>query len=99
MSINRREFFKIVGFGAVMGLSGATVAAAVKKEVEATGPYMTDPKGLAAKRWAMSVDMSKFKSDADVQKCIDACHQIHNVPDIGNTKERSEEHTSELQSR
>jgi Fe-S-cluster-containing dehydrogenase component len=82
MSINRREFFKIAGFAAFLGLGGGTVAASVRKEVESSGPYVPDPKGLKAKRWAMAVDMSKFQSDADIQKCIDACHQVHNVPEV-----------------
>ncbi|MGO9378848.1 MAG: sulfate reduction electron transfer complex DsrMKJOP subunit DsrO [Dissulfurispiraceae bacterium] len=90
MSINRREFFKIAGFAAALGLGGATVATAVKKEVESSGPYIADPKGLIAKRWAMAVDMSKFKSDADIQKCIDACHQIHNVPEADPSHPKQE---------
>jgi molybdopterin-containing oxidoreductase family iron-sulfur binding subunit len=37
---------------------------------------------LLAKRWAMVVDMSKFKTEEDFTKTIAACHSIHNVPDF-----------------
>ena len=39
---------------------------------------------LIAKRWAMVVDMSKFKTEDDFKKVIDACHLTHNVPDFRN---------------
>ena len=39
---------------------------------------------LLAKRWAMVVDMSKFKTDEEIKKSIDACHLTHNVPDFRN---------------
>ncbi|NTW66363.1 MAG: 4Fe-4S dicluster domain-containing protein, partial [Nitrospirae bacterium] len=39
---------------------------------------------LTAKRWAMVVDMSKFKTDEDYKKVISACHTTHNVPDFRN---------------
>ncbi|HMK59779.1 MAG TPA: 4Fe-4S dicluster domain-containing protein [Dissulfurispiraceae bacterium] len=81
MGVNRREFLKFVSMSTLLGLGGTTVAASVKKELEASGPYIPDPKGINAKRWAMAVDMRKFKSDEDIQKCIDACHQVHNVPE------------------
>jgi molybdopterin-containing oxidoreductase family iron-sulfur binding subunit len=48
---------------------------------------MPDPKGLVAKRWAMVVDISRFKTEEDYKRCIEACHRIHNVPDVGNLKE------------
>jgi len=44
------------------------------------------PEALKAKRWAMVVDMSKFKSDADLKRVIASCHRAHNVPDIGDPK-------------
>jgi molybdopterin-containing oxidoreductase family iron-sulfur binding subunit len=34
----------------------------------------------------MVIDMKKFKTASDYQKCIDACHSIHNVPDIPDPK-------------
>lgn len=82
MGINRRDFLKITGFGALLGLSGATVAAAVKHEAEPTGPYIPDPRALTAKRWGMAVDMAKFQSEELVQKCINACNQVHNIPEV-----------------
>ena len=42
---------------------------------------------FAGKRWAMVVDMKKCKSDEECRDCIKACHQVHNVPDLGNEKD------------
>jgi Fe-S-cluster-containing dehydrogenase component len=48
---------------------------------------LPDPKALTAKRWAMVVDVSKLKTEDDYKKITDACHRVHNVPDLGNPKD------------
>ncbi|NTV43334.1 MAG: 4Fe-4S dicluster domain-containing protein, partial [Syntrophobacteraceae bacterium] len=53
-------------------------------------PKFTDnPDALKAKRWAMVVDAKKCweKGKEGCKDCLDVCHKIHNVPDIGNIKE------------
>ncbi|MFN3396464.1 MAG: sulfate reduction electron transfer complex DsrMKJOP subunit DsrO, partial [Thermodesulfovibrionales bacterium] len=45
------------------------------------------PEALKAKRWAMVIDMRKFKTEEDYKRVIEACHSVHNVPDFGNPKE------------
>ena len=42
---------------------------------------------LIAKRWAMVVDMSKFKTEEDRAKVIQACHSVHNVPNFPDKKD------------
>ncbi len=81
MSMDRRRFLRIAGISSVLGAGGFSLANTVKSRVEAS---QTKPasSALTAKRWAMVVDMSKFTSEADYQKCIDACHLSHNVPHI-----------------
>lgn len=86
MSINRREFLKIAGISTMLGLGGAAAVQSVRNCVEAS-QVMPNPEGLKAKRWGMVVDMSKFKTDEDYQRCIDACNKAHNVPSIAFPRE------------
>lgn len=81
MSMNRREFLKITGISTIFGLGGISAVSGLKNLVEAQ-QVMPSPEALKAKRWAMVVDMSKFKTEEDYQRCINACHQVHNVPNI-----------------
>ncbi len=86
MSMDRRKFLKIAGISSILGF-GASVASASRTywQKELTSPQVEEsPDALHAKRWAMVVDMSKFKSVEDMQKVIDACHHTHNVPDFRN---------------
>jgi Fe-S-cluster-containing dehydrogenase component len=86
MSMDRRQFLKIAGISSVLGL-GATAASATHNIwTKSLSPEQVDKNkdALIAKRWAMVVDMSKFKSEEDFKKVIDACHLTHNVPDFRN---------------
>jgi len=86
MSIDRREFLKIAGLTSLIGVGGVTLSQGLKKVVEAS-QVKPNLEALTAKRWAIVVDMSKFKTKEDYQRCIDACHKIHNVPEIPNPKQ------------
>lgn len=86
MSIDRREFLKIAGITSLLGLGGVTASQGLKEIVEAS-QVRPNPEALTAKRWAIVVDMSKFKTKEDYQRCIDACHKVHNVPLINNPKQ------------
>lgn len=97
MSIDRREFIKLAGISTIVGVgSVAAVGKMMANAQDVVGeampgtqaplePDMLHP--LTAKRWGFVIDVSKFKSDEDYQKCIDVCHRIHNVPDFGNSKD------------
>ncbi|MDP3296591.1 MAG: 4Fe-4S dicluster domain-containing protein [Thermodesulfovibrionia bacterium] len=87
MSINRREFLKLAGFSTVMGLTGSSVVDELLKTKAEASQVLVDEKALSAKRWAMVIDTSKFKTEEDYKSVIQACHSIHNVPDIGNPKD------------
>jgi Fe-S-cluster-containing dehydrogenase component len=86
MSMDRRRFLKIAGISSILGLGASVVSAAQPSLLPGLDPEQVDKntEALTAKRWAMVVDMSKFKTDADIKKVIDACHQVHNVPDFRN---------------
>ncbi len=81
MSINRREFLKIAGISTILGIGGVSAVKSLRNRVEAS-QVSPNPEALTAKRWAMVVDMSKFKTEEDYQRCINACHLSHNVPHI-----------------
>ena len=87
MSINRRQFLKIAGISTLLGLGGATVLNGLSRNDLEASQILTDPKALKAKRWGFVIDVNKFKTEEDYQRCIDVCHSIHNVPNIGNPKE------------
>lgn len=77
--MDRRKFLKIAGISSLLGFGGFSVSNIARNTLEAS-QIKKDPAALTAKRWALVVDMSKFKSPEDYQKCIDACHRSHNVP-------------------
>ncbi|KUO69749.1 MAG: 4Fe-4S ferredoxin [Desulfosporosinus sp. BRH_c37] len=88
MSINRRQFLRRAGIVTALGLGGSFVITGFRgKKVDAASEYVSSKKGLVAKHWAMVVDMSKFKTEADFKRVIEACDKIHNIPDIGNPKD------------
>ena len=90
MRSNRREFLKIAGVSALTLLVPAVLppvraagnpSAPVAAARQASSPLQP----LTAGRWALAVDLSKCS--ADCTDCIAACHQAHNVPEIGNPKD------------
>lgn len=87
MGIKRRDFLKIAGFSALAGIGGASGLTLFNNGVLEASQYIDDPKGLKGKRWALAINMQKFKTLEDYQKVMAACHTIHNVPDIKNPKD------------
>ncbi len=82
MGVDRREFIKIAGLSTLLGLGGKTAFELLAPgELEARVVPLTQ-----GKTWGMVVDMHKM-DDALIDKCIQACHRHHNVPNIGNPKE------------
>ena len=49
-----------------------TILCAARKLVSAVTPT----------RWGMAIDVAKCAEDDGCRKCIDACHRLHNVPNI-----------------
>ena len=88
MNSSRRDFLKLAGVSAA-GLSAATLGligpGAMAQDVIL--PQAKDfEHPLTAKRWAMVIDTAKFNDELQ-QKCIHACHSIHNVPTIEGRQE------------
>jgi molybdopterin-containing oxidoreductase family iron-sulfur binding subunit len=82
MDTSRRRILQL------LGLSAAALAAPPVLDALAAGPPAAEPKigpakgALTAKQWAMLIDTRKFKSEADIEPLVEACHTIHNVPKI-----------------
>ena len=97
MDSKRRNFLKVAGLSAIAGIGAPSAFnMLLKGEALASGgghgeaaeagehgaPAVTGP------RWGMVVDVKKFAENPELaQKCITACHSIHNVPDFGNKKD------------
>ncbi|RJR50465.1 MAG: 4Fe-4S dicluster domain-containing protein [Desulfobacteraceae bacterium] len=84
MAMDRREFLKLTGYAALLGLGGKGAF-----ELFAPGEAEAALKSVpitAGKKWGMVVNMSRLNDEA-MEKCIEACHRFHNVPNIGNPKE------------
>jgi molybdopterin-containing oxidoreductase family iron-sulfur binding subunit len=82
MGVNRREFIKIAGLSTLVGLGGKTAFEILAPgELEASEVPLTE-----GKKWGMVINMHKM-DEALMDKCIEACHSFHNVPNLGNPKE------------
>ena len=75
MGVDRRGFIKLAGLSAL--------GAAAKPALDALGSD-TSAKGAddGTKRWAMLIDLKKCLRREGCRDCVDACHRVHNVPDI-----------------
>jgi molybdopterin-containing oxidoreductase family iron-sulfur binding subunit len=78
MERNRRGFLKMAG-ASLLGLGvGAPVAAGASS---VTGPV----RGTGV-RWAMVIDTRRCREKDGCTACIEACHEVHNVPEIPEEK-------------
>ena len=83
MAMDRRKFLKIAGLSAVMGIGGRGAW-----EILAPGHLEASEKDVPltqGKQYAMVINMAKI-NDQIMDKCIQACHTYHNVPNWGNPK-------------
>lgn len=89
MERSRRSFLKTAGLTA-LGLSvvpATRLLAAPPAFVDPdAGNIIRHPEEVTAKQWAMVIDMRQFKSAADYQPIIDACHKEHNIPTFTNPR-------------
>jgi Fe-S-cluster-containing dehydrogenase component len=83
--MNRKEFLRL-GCVSLLGVAGRPAAAAVAGLQQ--GQVSRQPGALTARRWAMVIDVRKCLQEQGCDKCIAACHRIHNVPHF--TEERRE---------
>jgi molybdopterin-containing oxidoreductase family iron-sulfur binding subunit len=83
MDESRRGFFKIAGL-CVLGTAGGTALSVRAKETSPPSGHGGEAEATGT-RLAMVVDLRKFaKDDAQLERCVRACHEAHNVPDFGD---------------
>jgi molybdopterin-containing oxidoreductase family iron-sulfur binding subunit len=77
MTGSRRDFLKAAGItaigGAGLGIGGLRVARAEDHAAEAAA---------SGTRWAMAIDLDRWIRDENRERCFDACHMAHNVPNL-----------------
>ena len=86
MDVDRRGLLKVAGLTLLGLLAKPGWQVFSKDEPAEPSP---DAETLARKRWGMGIHLRKCWKDEGCRDCIDACHRIHNVPDLGTLKERS----------
>lgn len=86
MEVTRRTFLKLGGLS-LLGLLAAP-ALDILARADLTR-VLGNPEAVAAKRWALAVDMRKCweNGKGTCQDCLLACRQAHNVPDIPDPQE------------
>ncbi len=97
MGMDRREFIRLAGLSALLGLGGKGAFELVRPG-QAQAGFAPEAKALEGKRWAMVVNMQKM-DEATASKCIQACHRVHNVPDFRSPKDPKDQLPPEVQNR
>ncbi|MBU0480500.1 MAG: 4Fe-4S dicluster domain-containing protein [Proteobacteria bacterium] len=94
MDNSRRKFLKLAGVSAIAGIAApAAFNSLLKGEAFASGGGSGhgEDKAPTGKRYGFVVDVQKFAADKDLaQRCINACHTTHNVPDFGKDNKKDE---------
>jgi Fe-S-cluster-containing dehydrogenase component len=78
MAIKRRDFLKLGGLAVISSVASSALAKNFTKGSET----------LTGKRWVMVIDVLKCEENRAmcVSKCVEACHVVHNVPQIPDKK-------------
>ena len=84
MNVDRRGFLRASGLCAFAILIKPTFDFFSRLKAPKTS-LGTEPK--TAKRWAMVIDTQACRSKDGCTRCIDVCHQVHNVPSFDNPKD------------
>lgn len=80
MKMKRREFVQLAGI--------ATLGIVIKPTLDLLERAETSgDNNIKAKRLVMAINLKSCPTDDGCRDCIDACHSIHNVPDLGNPKD------------
>jgi len=85
MERSRRGFLKLAGI-LTLGLGTKPVIGALSGGDQPDPRMMQNEDALTATRWGMVIDTRKIKSSDDLQPIIEACHSIHNVPQLENKR-------------
>ena len=98
MDIKRRNFLKIAGLTAIAGVGAQTAfsnlfqgearASAGGGHGEEAAKGHGEEAKVVGKQMGMAINAKVFAQHPGlVEKCTNACHRLHNVPDYGNKKD------------
>jgi len=93
MDIKRRNFLKLAGISALAGVGAPSAFRGLlnldpSEAVASSAHEAEQGEKKAGIRYGMVIDVRKFHEiNGLAQKCIEACHTTHNVPDYGNKKD------------
>lgn len=83
MKNSRRSFLKIAGIAALGAGTAPVISAVASSGGSEAGPRtFSNKNSLSASHWGMVIDTRKFESAEDLEPIIEACHKIHNVPEL-----------------
>ena len=92
MENSRRSFLKIAGISALgVGFTKPVLDAFASSDAHGEKQKAKTMHGKNAKRaehWGMVIDTRRFRSERDFEPIIEACHEIHNVPDFSALPEK-----------
>lgn len=81
MEHTRRQFLKTTG-AAVIGVCGGSLGCSALAKVIGSGRLEQPDEAVRGRRWALVIDMARCLAQGKCRVCIDACHQLHNVPTV-----------------
>jgi len=84
MNEERRGFIKKTGAGILAGIGAASGLFLHIPMEQTDASVFSDRKSTGTTRWGMLIDMRTCREGC--QKCVDACHKSHNVPDFGHSR-------------
>jgi molybdopterin-containing oxidoreductase family iron-sulfur binding subunit len=88
MRVDRREFLRIGGLATVAGLVAGSGGLFTGRAAEAShGEAAAGAAAESPLRYGMVIDTRYFDTEQKFSRAVDACHGIHNVPDLGNPKD------------
>ncbi len=79
MNLSRKDFLRASG-ASLLAVAGERLAASLPGASQGAGDESQRPQ--IAVRWAMFLDMSKCIEKEGCTKCLAACRQTHNIPEI-----------------
>ncbi|MDP2210649.1 MAG: 4Fe-4S dicluster domain-containing protein [Candidatus Aquicultor sp.] len=86
MGIDRRDFLKMAGASAILAIGGLTIVEDITKDIAQASEFTPESGAITAGKWAMVIDVAKFKTEDDYKRVINACNSIHNIPVIDDPK-------------
>jgi len=84
MEMDRRKFLKVIGISSIAAIGSDSLFELIyPKSIGAIAEEAGKKGGI---QWAIAMDMNLI-TDEILDRCIEECHKLHNVPNIGNSEE------------